>query len=142
MEFTYNRGSWEEGNPLSEWKEDEDFEVYLDRVGFDIRETCFGDEDGKIEIFESTDGKSFYASVCPTGNIIYEVYLPDFISLMMFIKEYAPAFSNESSNSNSQDIFQLLGKLFRVYHGHDAHSICYQCDPIGWEMKQFKKGRI
>lgn len=134
MKFTFNRGSWEEGNILPEWLEDEGFDDYLERVGFNTVESIFGHEHGShIRIFESTNGKSFYASVCPTGSTIDEVYLPDLPSLMIFIRDYASAFSNESSNSNSLEILQLLEKLFQLHHGHPAYSNCQQCDPIGWK---------
>jgi hypothetical protein len=83
--------------------------------------------------YESSDGNTFYASVCPSGSAVFEVFLPDFPSMMMFIKDHAPAFSAESSNFTTQEILKILEKLFLLQYGHSVHSICAQCDPKGWE---------
>jgi hypothetical protein len=134
MRFIFNRGIWEDSNSLPEWQDNEDFSDYLMRIGYSTVKSIFGHEHGsQIEIYESSDGRSFYASVCPSGNSVYDVLLPDFPSLMMFIREYATAFSSESSNFSQQEILNLLEKFFHLYHGHPARSICPKCDPVGWE---------
>lgn len=134
MKFTFNRGSWEDSNPLPGWEENEEFNDYLKRVGFNTSKNEFGHEfGGQIDIYESSDGTRFYASVCSSGSTIFEVFLPDFPSMMMFIKDYAPAFSAESSNFTTHEILNLLEKLFLLQHGHSVHSICAQCDPEGWK---------
>lgn len=142
--FSYNRGTWENENPLPEWEDSEDFSDYIKRVGFNAFKTTFGHEYGsQIEIYESSDGESFYASVCPSGNNCYEVYLPDFPSLMMFLKDHATAFSAESSNYNQQEILKLLEKLFQIQHGHSASTICRTCDPEGYaETSKAQENRL
>jgi hypothetical protein len=51
MKFTFNRGTWEDSNPLPEWKDNEDFNDYLKRIGFNASKTEFGHEyGGQIEI--------------------------------------------------------------------------------------------
>jgi hypothetical protein len=141
--FTFNRGTWENSNSLPEWGDNEDFHAYLERIGYVSRSGFYGDEHGgNIEIYESSDADSFYASVCPSGGTVYEVFLPDFPSLMMFIRDHATVFSAESANSSQQEILKLLEKLFLLQHGHAATSICAQCDPAGWEaMARLRKAK-
>ena len=96
MIFTFNRGSWEDGSPLSEWEEEdgEDFEDYLIRIGYHGNKTIFGHEDNShFEIHETMDGGSFYCIATPLRSNSYDVFLPDFPSLMMFIRDYGTAFS-------------------------------------------------
>ena len=95
MKFAFNRGSWEDTNPLPDWQDDEEFKDYLTRIGFSTTANSFGHQYGKqIQIYESaTDNGSFYASVCPFDGVVYEVFLPDFPSMMMFLKDHAAAFS-------------------------------------------------
>ena len=76
--YTFNRGSWVDGSPLPESQDSEDFSSYRERIGFSGEKTLFGHPDGSyIEIFESSSGDSFYASICPAGGICYDAYLPD-----------------------------------------------------------------
>jgi hypothetical protein len=125
--LTFNRGTWEDSYPLPEWMDDEGFYDYLDRIGFNRSTTTFGEESiSQIEIYESSDGKSFYVvvSLPGDGSISCNVYLPDFPSLMMFIKDYASAFSEQSSHSTMQEMLLILERLFQIHHGHSANSIC------------------
>ncbi len=143
MKFTFNRGNWEDGNLLPEWEYPEEFGDYLKKAGFKSNETSFGLQAGsQIEIYESaTDNGSFYASVCLSGDTMYEVFLPDFPSVMMFVKDYAPAFSTESVNFLQQETCLILKKMFQAQHGHSVDSICAVCDPVGWEenLEQAKR---
>ena len=135
MKFTFSRGNWGDTNSLSEWNDGEEFEDYLGRIGFSTVAGSFGHRDGgQIELYESSSNNgSFYASVCPSGGNVYEVYLPDFPSMMMFVRDYATAFSAESINCLQQEVLSILEKQFQVQHGHPAHTICHKCDPVGWE---------
>jgi hypothetical protein len=117
--FTFKRGAWEDGNSLPEWKDDEDFGAYLERIGHASSKTMFGHEDGgHIEIYESSDGRSFYATVCPSGGSVHEVFLPDFPSMMMFVKDYGTPFSAESVNFRQQESLALLEKSFELKQGN------------------------
>ena len=132
--YTYTKGQWTDGNDLPEWADNEDFSEYLDRVGYSPAKLCVGSEHGScIDIYESSDLGSFYASVAPLGGTCYEVFLPDFPSLMLFLKDFGPIFSALNIESDQSEILKLLEKLFRAYHGHEAYAICKQCDPTGWE---------
>jgi hypothetical protein len=132
--FTYNRGQWTDSCDLPEWADNEEFSAYIRRIGYAISRLCVGAEHGScIELYESSNDGSFYASVAPMGSTCYEVFLPDFPSLMLFLKEFGPAFSLLSSEGEQHEIFNLLEKLFRVYHGHAPYELCKQCDPQGWE---------
>jgi hypothetical protein len=135
--FTFNRGSWEDGSPLPEWQDDENSDDYRQRIGYAGERTLFGHEyGGHLEIYESSADDSFYASICPAGGTCYEVFLPDLPSFMMFIRDYAAAFSTEATNVSQQQVFDLLEKMFRVQHGHSAQAICQQCDPDAWKARE------
>lgn len=132
--YTYTRGNWADGCSLPDWRDDEDFEAYLRRIGHASAKLTVGSEHGSsIEVYESSESSSFFALVCPMGGACYEVFLPDFPSFMLFLKEYGPAFSSVSIEGNQKETLALLEKFFRVSHGHAAHEICKQCDPQGWE---------
>lgn len=135
--FTFNRGKWEDGNPLPEWHDNEEFDDYLTRIGYQTYKTTYGHEDAsQIEVHAASENSTFYATVCPSGDVCYEVYLPDFPSLMIFLKEYGTVFAAESANNSLQQILALQEKLFRATHGHDAFNSCQQCDPSGWKAQQ------
>lgn len=134
--FTFIRGEWQDGNPLPEWEENEDYDDYLEKVGYPrtARAAIFGHEDGgNIEVFEAEEGSSFLANISPSGGVFYEVYLPDLPSFMMFIKDYGTVLAAESINTTQQQLLALNEKLFRAQHGHSYHGVCKECDPDGWE---------
>jgi len=137
MKFTYNRGNWENSNSLPEWIDDEEFTDYLTRIGFSPVAGTFGfDLGGQIDVYESNSDKgNFYASVSPFGETIYEVFLPDFPSLMMFLRDHASVFSGEASNFAQQEILSILEKLFQAEHGHPASNICPKCSPDEWKSR-------
>lgn len=138
--FTFNRGSWEDGSSLPEWQDSEDSDSYLERIGYSTPRNLFGNPDGcHLEIYESSTNTSFYASVCPSGGTCYEVFLPDFPSFMMFVRDYATAFATEAINVSQQQILELLEKMFQVQHGHSAYAICQQCDPEGWKARELRR---
>jgi hypothetical protein len=131
--FTFNRGVWEDGHSLPEWLDDEEYSNYFVRIGYEAK-VSFGHEYGsQIEIYESSDSKkTFLASVSPAGNTCFEVFLPDFPSMMMFIRDHATVFDAQALNISQQEILALLEKSFQFQHGHSAHTICKLCDPVGW----------
>jgi hypothetical protein len=138
--FTFTQGKWEEGNKLPKWNDGEEFVEYLKRIGYQQVKTIYGSEDGGgIEVYESMEGNSFYANVEPTNGAIYEVYIPDFPSLMMFLKDYAAVFCMRNISETQQYIESVVEKYFQAQHGHAAHNICPECDPVGWKnMQEFR----
>lgn len=135
--FTFNRGMWEDGNPLPEWKDEEEFDAYLNRAGYEAYKTTYGDaEASQIEVHAASKNNTFYAEVSPAGDLNYEVCLPDFPSLMMFLKDYSGIFSAASANSSLQQMLSLQEKLFRANHGHDVYVSCQECDPTGWKIQE------
>ncbi len=90
-EFTYFRGEWKETDTLPEHLDGEENRDWLLRCGFNPVPTQFGDEYGSnIEIYFKSR-TSFLATVA-ISDYYYNVLLPDFPSLMMFIRDFAPAF--------------------------------------------------
>ena len=134
--YTYTRGEWKDGNDHPEWADSEDFRSYMTRIGYRTLGLTIGSEHGSsIEVFEAADGKSFYANITPCGSNCYEVFIPDFPSLMLFMKEFGPIFAAISIESDQREMLNSLEKLFRVYHGHAAHNICRECAPEEWEAR-------
>lgn len=142
--FTFNRGTWEDGHSLPEWAENESHVDYLARIGYSTVSASYGTEyGGEVEIFEAHEGNTFYALVTPTGNTSFEVFLPDFPSYMLFIKDYGTPFAAGGSNTTGKDIMEALGKFFRAQHGHDVSGICNRCDPEGWaRWKESQQKRV
>lgn len=137
-EFTFRAGTWSEGTNLPKWNEEEDFIDYLHRVGFSTVETSYGNEyGGHVEIYEAHGGDSFFATVCPTGNFVYSVHLPDFVSYMLFMKDFAAPFAAGATAEIQRDTHELLGKFFRAEHGHSADEVCERCAPE--EVKRRKE---
>lgn len=140
-QFTFNRGRWEDGSPLSKWEDDEEHQAYVSRIGYKPLSSSFGSEDGgEVEIYESANDNSFYANICPLGGSCFDIFLPDFPSLMIFLKDYAAIFSLASINSVQQETLSILEKIFQITHGHSAYSICNQCDPDRWEKYKRLEG--
>ncbi|MDK6079690.1 hypothetical protein [Massilia varians] len=136
-QFTYRRGTWEDGHSLPTWRDDEDYDVYRTRIGYYSNATRFGHTDAnQFTLYEHKEDGSFLADVSFMNGHCYEVFLPDFPSAMQFIKDHGASFSADEANIKHQEIFVLLEKLFRTQHGHASHEICAKCDPEGWETVQ------
>lgn len=135
MHYTYTRGEWSSGSALPEWIGTEEFDDYLRRIKFKTTPMRFGgDELSQIQVYESEEKPIFMAEVTLTGNI-YNVYLPDFPSMMMFVRDHAAAFSVETANAYQQEILQIMQKFFQAVHGHDALNVCKECDPHEWQRQ-------
>ena len=138
--FTYARGQWIDGSDVPEWKGEEEFDNFLERVGFSAAKISFGsDFDNPIDIHESKDGRSFYASISPLGTSCYGVFLPDLPSLMMFLRDFGAVVSLIDLQDKIELIRRVSEKLFRAYHGHDPSAVCNKCDP--YEFEQAMKAR-
>ncbi len=136
VKFTFNRGAWDAGHTLPDWQDGEDNISYVARLGYSTVGATYGTEfGGEIEIYEAHDSQSFYALVSPTGNTSFEVFLPDFPSYMLFMKEYVTAFAAGGADATQKDIMALLSKFFQAEHGHDESDICSRCDPVGWKRR-------
>jgi hypothetical protein len=130
--YTYNRGEWtDDGNSLPEWIDNEEFDDYLKRTGymeaFKFSENS-SSEDMAI-IYKNEDSTAWFANICMDCDRSLFVFLPDFPSMMMFTKDYAPAINLIANSYEQSDNKKILEKLFHAYHGHYATEYCYQCDP-------------
>jgi len=131
--FTFNRGIWEKGQELPEQMENEEHFDYLERVGYSTNSVSYGTEGReRLEIFENQANHTFFALISPTGQKSFKVYIPDFPSYMLFIKDYGSSFAANGADSTQKEIMETLGKLFRAEHGHDWSEMCHLCDPVAW----------
>lgn len=134
--FTYRRGTWEDGHTLPEQRDDEEFDAYRIRIGYAVSPTRFGHIDAnQFELYAHDDG-SFFSDVSFTHSHCFEVFLPDFPSAMLFIRDHAALFSLDEASIIQREMLTLLEKLFQAQHGHPSHEICAKCDPEGWEKIQ------
>lgn len=139
--FTFTRGQWTDGHSLPEWEDDgtEDHSAYVRRIGYSSMPCGIETPDMTDPVFEAyshnTD-ETFLAFISPDRSSIYEVYLPDFISLMMFLKDYAPALGALESAANQVEIVETLRKLFLLYHGHESYKPCPRCSPLEWKQNE------
>lgn len=106
---------------------------YLTRIGCSANGISYGTRyGGRLDIFEALAGDCFVALINPTGGASFEVFIPDFPSYMLFVKDYVTAYAAGGAESTQRDIMEALGKLFRAEHGHDTDEVCLRCDPAGW----------
>lgn len=144
MIYTYQKGQWIENTTFPELKEDENFDEYLKRVGFPIQTINFGcgdDEDFGFYVYERVEDNKddFFIMIYPLASKAYLVFIPDFISLMMFLREYTQVFTLQNLLEKLEEMHKTITKIFRVYHGHDPDSCCRQCDPVAFEKFEQKK---
>lgn len=142
MRYTFKRGEWSSGCSLQDWVDSEGFDDYLRRINFKTSPIDFGGEGlSQIQIYESNDRAVFLAHVCLQNDNVYEVFLPDFPSMMMFVRDHAAAFSVETANTYQHEMLQIVQKLFHAIHGHDAFNICKECDPHEWQRRLNKASK-
>ena len=141
--FTYTRGAWSDGMALPQIGENEQHTEYLERVGFSPMPNRLGVEFGsEIQLFEAERGSSYFAVVQPMANATYDVHIPDFPSLMLFLKDFAAAFGTLDVQSQLQDLNDGMRKLFHAYHGHSLDQMCKQCDPDRYQKAQDAQTRF
>jgi hypothetical protein len=128
----FDRGEWKNGSPLPDYLDDECFDAWRVRTGFNksfsLSDNSYYDE--MAIIYDNEVTGTYLAEICLDGCNINMVYLPDYPSMMMFIKDYSPAILAIEASSKINDINNILGKLFYAYHGHYSTSTCYSCDPM------------
>ena len=91
IDFTFENGLWKKGSSLSEDGYDElDFDDYISKLGYDpLNYTRFGDEFSSNAIIRKhKDNDSSLAEVTIFFEEYKLVYIPDFPSLMMFVRDF------------------------------------------------------
>jgi len=116
--FTFDNGQWLPLFPLPEILGNEEHSDYLARIGYDSIKLLIGHQHGSsIEIYETKNNESFYVIVTPVISNCYDIYIPNFPSLMMFIKDYAPAFSQITIQQTLEELTTLSEKFFKLNYG-------------------------
>lgn len=135
--FTFKRGIWSEGAGVLEINEEEDFSDYLKRIKYSVTKFTFGEEEegSLIEIHESEESGAFLACVT-LGEKWYLVAIPDFPSVMMFIRDFGTPFATEASNFSQRESLRIQEKLFHAEHGHYSYLACDKCDPRAAEQER------
>lgn len=138
IDFTFENGIWKKGSSLSEdGCDDLDFDDYISKLGYDsFNYTKFGDEfSPKAIIRKHKDNDSSLAEVAIFFEEYKLVYIPDFPSLMMFVRDFCSSFSLSYLQQTQEELNSSVNKIFRAYHGHDSNDICRECDPVEFDRR-------
>lgn len=98
MIWSYQKGDWQEvfSNPsgLLPWNENEETHCYLDRNGYSVLEFTLGSEISSIycDIYIHNSCKKWYGIAHFSDVSAFDFIIPDFPSMLMFIKEYKECF--------------------------------------------------
>lgn len=109
--FTYNRGAWTDGHELPEYLADEDEASYFGRLRLNPNLFQMGADEGPHFLVHAFKSGGAHLATVNLGDDEYEVYLPDFPSAMMFIRDFGSAFAVSPLEINLE---HLIEKLERV----------------------------
>ena len=141
--WMYKRGTWEETEDPLVWEEGDAWETVLDRAGYEKQAEAgfsgIGSSSWDIEVYKKKDDSSYLASVCYNSSDIETIVLPDYPSLLMFLREFAPFLTLESILFELDELRTMGDKAFQAWHGHDYAMMCHFCDPVGWERDKQRK---
>jgi hypothetical protein len=138
IDFTFENGIWKKGSPLSEdGYDDINWDDCVSKLGYElINYTRFGDEFSSNAIIRKH--KTNDSSLAEVA-IFYEeykvVYIPDFPSLMIFVRDFCSSFSLSYLQRAQEELNSSVNKIFRAYHGHDSNEICRECDPVEFNRR-------
>lgn len=90
--ITYKNGQWGEDGLNNDGKDDEDFDVFRARIGFeDLADIEIGDDNGvKIEVYRSTKPSSEFLVVFNTAGNFNSVLVDTFGSMIRCVNELLP----------------------------------------------------
>jgi hypothetical protein len=85
---------------------------------------------GGFDVFESRKSDTFFVDVCWDGCTCRQIFLPDFPSLLMFLRDFGPVFQLSALRFDIEEMKEMMVRTFRKEHGHDSRSVCKDCDPL------------
>lgn len=109
--FTYNRGTWTDGHKLPEYLADEAESSYFDRLRLNQNLFQMGSDEGPHFLVHAFKAGGAYLATVNLGDDEHEVYLPDFPSAMMFIRDFGSAFAVSPLEINLQYLVEKLQKV-------------------------------
>lgn len=134
--YTYARGVWSDGCPFAPMEDEDNFDNYMERIGYRPYGYTFGHEDAaNFDVYESTRDGSFLALVAPFNGKVFDVYMPDFPSLMMFLRDFGSAFATDAIAIAKRESLTIMERQFQLQHGHSTTTVCPKCDPEEWEKR-------
>lgn len=143
----YHRGEWSEVELPSTYEvadKDWRFDDYLEGLGFyGQTSTTVGDANGFGLSFhhERDRGKRVLVDVSD-GSQCEQILLLDLLDEIFFLKEFGTAVAAAAVQFQLEQLTEMGEKTFRLEHGHDATSICPECDPIGYENLRAARERL
>jgi hypothetical protein len=133
----YTRGEFSEDDTLPECDDIEDWSDYPTTAGFDSFGTRLGDEDGgSFKIHASKKGRSYLVDFSLTGNEWEFIHIPDFISMMMFLRDFGPIIELSALREDINQMKTLTERTFRKYHEHEVSVVCKECDPLEFRDRE------
>lgn len=136
--YTFTRGQWSEESTLPDWddKKHGDYSAHLADLGYHPSRSSISNEWHPLLDIYAHHSNGAHVLEVGFGGLCYEVFIPDFISLMMFLKDYAPALGALHSSESQNKLLEIIKRLFRAYHGHEYHTPCPKCDPFEWKRQE------
>jgi hypothetical protein len=141
--WRYKRGEWTEIDDPLEWHDGEDFAEGLQRSGY-YKHACssYGNEfSGDMQVYaKREDRQPYLVCVCFDGSRVEHVFIDDFPSMMEFLRDFVPLFTQIELQSQIDDMKSPMEKAFQAWHGHGTEQICRECAPVEWEeVREFKR---
>ena len=121
---------------------DEEWEAFLARQGYyGTPSISYGDEmTGTIDIYTPQHGwgELPYTLDIDFNGYVGEalIYIYDPRSLVDFLTRYSTPFILHDIRDDLRRLVEIVRKMFRAWHGHDADEVCLSCDPDLWKRRQ------
>jgi hypothetical protein len=137
--WQYVRGLWDQIEDPFAWPEGEDWERVYQRLGYGSPSQWGGEEAfyrPSLGVHERgraptsfTDRFPYLLDVSVSGESSVFVLIPDFPSLLLFLREYGPVFESARTGGYLEELHEMASKIFRAEHGHSFSDVCLSCDP-------------
>ena len=131
-----------------EWVDGDDDTAYMKRLGYIFADRAYGtdlvDWFGLWTLWQANDPNATfqYALILSMPNDqITHVWLPTIPDLMAYMRLYGHIGRDAVKQYDLEAYYELIKRLFRALHGHDAGLSCRVCDPAGFEKGQ-RRGTI
>jgi hypothetical protein len=130
--WQYHRGEW---TTIEEELFQEDVYDSLEKMGYGSRTTLGVDQAYGLsaEVWEAKAVNAkwqFFMFVQVTTDNMAPVFVTDFPSMMMLLKELQPIVSHGLLQDFQSVLSMIIDKAFHAWHGHGWEEACMDCDPV------------
>ena len=132
--FTFDMGVWTEGHPLTLPDDIDGYVACLQAIGYGVGDSdihYYGSQyEGILTVYKHESDGTYLLDVEPMQDDFREVYIPNFPSLLMFLKDFAHVFTTKTMQTDLSELRELVDRLFHAYHGHVSWEKCNQCASV------------